>query len=243
LAFYTDLAESYDVLFPVSAAQRAFFDSLLLEPVRRVVDAGCGTGAQLAHFAARGAVCEGFDPDPALAERARRRLAGFPGARVAVGGFAEMRRLVPPGADLVLCLGNSLVHVPQEEAARFLGDAAAILAPRGRLALQILNYERLAAHGVTELPAVAAPDGTAVLERRYVWEGPRRVRFRTTLRRPGAQGGEARENEILLYPLYPGEVRGFLADAGFGRFEFFGDFARSGFHSDSEALVCLARKE
>jgi len=243
LAFYTDLSEVYDAIFPVSAAQRSFFDGILRDGwVSRVADAGCGPGAQLLHFASAGIPCIGFDPDAALVASARRRLAPYPDARVAVGGFADTVRLVMPAVDLVLCLGNSLVHVPQDEVRRFLADAASVTSPAGGVLVQILNYERHLRDSVTELPLLRAQDGAIELRRRYDWESPRKIRFRTALR--VARGDEPLtvRNDIPLYPIYPDELWEMLAAAGFPRIRYHGDFAGSEFTPQSEALVCLARK-
>jgi SAM-dependent methyltransferase len=243
LAFYADLSEVYDALFPVSDAQRELFDWIRAAGnVRRVADAGCGSGAQLLHFASAGVSCAGFDPDPSLVALAREKLAPFPDARVETGGFADTVRLVSPPADLLLCLGNSLVHVPQDEAARFVADGASVLSPGGSFLLQLLNYERLFREGITELPLMTAGEGSIELRRRYVWEGRRAVRFRTSLRI--AEGDEPRilRNDIPLYPIYPEELWEMLSGAGFAPIRYYGDFARSEFTPDSEALVCLARK-
>jgi glycine/sarcosine N-methyltransferase len=245
MALYTDLSEVYDVLFPVSDAQRALFDRLLAAGrVRSVVDAGCGSGAQLLPFAAAGTEALGFDPDPALAARAREKLASFPRARVEVAGFADMSRLVSAPADLVLCLGSSLVHVPQDDAARFLGDARAVLSEGGEILLQILNYERMMLRRVTELPVLraAGTGGAIVFRRTYEWQEVRNVRFRTELEFAGEGGRRVLENDIPLYPIYPYELWEMLSGAGFSDIRFFGDFARSVFAPTSEALVCLARK-
>ncbi len=244
MAFYTDVSEVYDELFPVSDAQRSLFDAILRDGwVSRVADAGCGTGAQLLHFASAGIPCIGFDPDEALVGIARRKLAAFAGARVAVGGFADVARLVTPGVDLLLCLGNSLVHVPQEEARRFLADASGTLSPGGGMLVQVLNYERLLRGGpVTELPLIRARDGAIEFRRRYDWEDPRRVRFRTVLRIARGDEPLIARNEIPLYPLYPDELWEMLAAAGFARMRYQGDFSGSEFTPESEAVVCLARK-
>lgn len=242
MPFYTDLSEAYDALFPVSDAQRALFDEILSEKVGRVIDAGCGSGAQLLHFASAGVACEGFDPDPALVALARRKLAPYANARISVGSFSDLARLASPGADLLLCLGNSLVHVPQEDAGRFLADAAALLAPAGRLLLQILNYERLGRNGITELPLMRAEEGAVEFRRRYEWDGRRKVRFVTTLRIASGDGPRILRNDIPLYPLYPDELYEMVARAGFGTIRFAGDFGRGDFTPESEALVCLARK-
>lgn len=243
MPFYTDLSEAYDALFPVSAAQRSLFDGILRDGwVSRVADAGCGSGAQLLHFASAGIRCIGFDPDPALVELARRKLAPFPDARVEIGGFADIARVVTSPVDLVLCLGNSLVHVAQEEARRFLADAADVISPAGGILVQLLNYERLLREGVAELPLMRAEDGAIEFRRRYDWESPRNVRFRTALR--VARGDEPLviRNDIPLYPVYPDELWEMLAAAGFSRIRYHGDFAGSDFTPESEALVCLARK-
>lgn len=243
MPFYTDLSEVYDALFPVSSAQRSLFDGILREGwVSRVADAGCGSGAQLLHFASAGISCVGFDPDPALVELARRKLAPFPDARVEIGGFADVARLVTPAVDLVLCLGNSLVHVAQEEARRFLADAAGATSPAGGILLQILNYERLLREGVAELPLMRADDGAIEFRRRYDWESPRKVGFRTTLRIARGDEPLVIRNDIPLYPIYPDELWEMLAAAGFSRIRYSGDFAGSEFTPGSEALVCLARK-
>jgi SAM-dependent methyltransferase len=243
LPFYADLSEAYDALFPVSDAQREMFDWIRgTGDIRRVADAGCGSGAQLLHFAAAGLSCTGFDPDPALVALARRKLAPYPDACVEIGGFADTVRLVSPAADLLLCLGNSLVHVPQGDAARFLSDAVSVLSPRGWLLLQILNYERLFRQGITDLPLMRAGEGSVEFRRRYVWEGQRDIRFQTSLRIAGGDGPRILRNEIPLHPIYPDELWEMLSAAGFAPIRFHGDFARSEFTPDSEALVCVARK-
>ena len=243
LAFYTDLSDVYDALFPVSDAQRALFDRLLASGrVRRVADAGCGSGAQLLPFAAAGAECLGFDPDPALVARAGAKLAPFPGARVETGGFADVARIVSPPADLILCLGNSLVHVPQEEAARFLRDAAGAITGGGEILLQILNYERLLLGKVTALPLMQAEEGAIEFRRGYVWEGNRKVRFQTVLRISDESQPRIVRNDIPLYPIYPDELWEMLERAGFSGIRFFGDFAESDFSPESDALVCRAGK-
>jgi SAM-dependent methyltransferase len=243
VTFYTDISLVYDDLFPVSSEQRSLLDSLRDGGgVRSVVDCGCGTGAQLLPFAAAGAECLGFDPDPSLVAIARRKLAVYPRTRVEIGGFSDLPRLASAPSDLLMCLGNSLVHVPQAEAGRFLADAARSLVPAGTLLLQILNYERLLRAGVTELPLMRVAEGAVEFRRRYEWEGDRRVTFRTSLRISTGEEPRIVRNEIPLYPLYPEELWEMLASAGFGDVRYYGDFSRTEFSPESEALVCLAKK-
>ncbi len=243
MPFYEQLSEAYDALFPVSPVQRALLRSLAESlPAIRVADAGCGSGAQLLPIAELGGLCTGFDPDEAMASLARRKLAIFGDVRIETGGFGDLPGLVPAeSVDLVLCLGNSLVHVPQDEASRFLSDAFVALAPGGQLLLQILNYDRFAPGGETVLSPIGSADGTVSMARRYRWEGGRQLRFLTELTLPGNPPRVVR-NGIPLYPVRPGELRKMLAEAGFADAKFHSDFALSAFSNDSEALVCLAQK-
>jgi SAM-dependent methyltransferase len=244
LPFYEQLSEVYDALFPVSAPQRTLLRGLAVAlPGIRVADAGCGSGAQLLPIAELGGQCIGFDPDAAMAALAARKLAPFGNVRIETGGFRDLPGLVPrESVDLVLCLGNSLVHVPQDEAARFIADAAGALAPGGQLLLQILNYDRFAPGGETGLSPLRSLDGTASMSRRYLWEGTRKIRFLTELTRAG-DPPRVLDNEVSLYPVRPGELRTMLSEAGFDEPGFHSDYALSSFSNDSEALVCLARKK
>ena len=243
MAFYTDISLVYDDLFPVSPAQRSLLESLREDGgVRSVVDCGCGTGSQLLPFAGNGLACLGFDPDPSLVAIARRKLAPFPKARIEEGSFADLRRLAEIPSDLLLCLGNSIVHVPQAEAGQFLSAAAAALSPGGLLLLQLLNYERLFRNGVTELPLLRSEDGAVEFRRHYEWESRRKVDFHTALRLATAEGPKIVRNEIPLYPIFPEELWELSENAGFRDIRFYGDFARAEFSDESEAVVCLAKK-
>jgi SAM-dependent methyltransferase len=243
VVFYADISVVYDDLFPVSPEQEALFGSLIGSgAVRSVSDCGCGTGAQLLPFAAANLACLGFDPDPSLVAIARRKLSPYPNVRIVAGSFADLPRLASNPSDLLMCLGNSLVHVPQEEAGRFLSDAAKALSPAGAMLVQILNYERLRKSGISDLPLLRAAEGAVEFRRRYEWESDRKVRFQTILRLPTPDGPQILRNEIPLYPIYPDGLWEMLSAAGFGNIRFHGDFARNDFSPGSEALVCLARK-
>jgi SAM-dependent methyltransferase len=244
VSFYEQLSAAYDALFPVSSAQRALLRSFAeANPGLRVVDAGCGSGAQLLPIAELGGSCTGFDPDEAMVALARRKLAPFGHVRIEAGGFGDLPRFAEPGSvDLLLCVGNSLVHVPRDEASRFLSDAAVALAPGGLLLLQILNYDRFTPDGETVLPPLRAADGSASMARRYRWTDVATLRFLTELRLSAASDRPV-ENDIPLYPIRPAELRGMLEAAGLTDAAFHADYALSAFSKESEALVCLARKK
>ncbi len=104
---------------------------------RRVLDTACGTGVHALFFAEHGASVAARDLSPDMIDVARQRRP-HPGVNYAGG---DMRH--PPDGpwDLILCLGNSLSLLPaREDAAAFFRNSAAVLAPEGRLVVQVLNY-------------------------------------------------------------------------------------------------------
>ena len=88
-ATFDQAAEDYDRTRPVCPP--ALFDDAValtgLSPGDRVLEIGPGTGQATLPLAGRGFVVTGVEPGPALAAVARRRLAGFPGARIVTGTF------------------------------------------------------------------------------------------------------------------------------------------------------------
>ncbi|MGO8860548.1 MAG: class I SAM-dependent methyltransferase [Acidimicrobiales bacterium] len=120
---FGEVAEQYDRVRPEYPAE--LVDALLAGRPRTVLDVGCGTGISSRLFIARGCAVVGLEPDPRMAQVARRR-----GVPVESGTIEEWdagaRRF-----DL-LTAGQSWHWVePQRGAAK----AAAVLRPGGRIGL------------------------------------------------------------------------------------------------------------
>ena len=133
-AAFDTLAARYDQLWTESAAGRAQRELVwrqvdpLFPPGARMLDLGCGTGADAAHYAARRVVVDAVDASPAMIERARGR-GGFTARVLAMEQLASLEgaydgvlsnfgvlncgqiedlpralaRLVRPGGTLALC--------------------------------------------------------------------------------------------------------------------------------------------
>jgi glycine/sarcosine N-methyltransferase len=157
----------------------------------------------------------------------------------------EAGRRLEPGFGLVYCIGNSLVHLENEEAiGAVLADCLGLLEPGGQLVVQILNYDRILERRVTELPTLACEDPPLQFVRRYDYAGGDRVvAFRTelTVREPGGERTVA--NTVPLWILKREPLESLARASGFRDLEAYGGFAGEPLGPDSLPLVLAARKE
>lgn len=237
MTFYKKLSQYYDGIFPASESDMAFLKARFAS-CTDIVDLGCGTGNKSALLAAPGRRVLGLDLDPEMIARARAENSR-PGLEFQVMDMAKAPELLPPASfDGALCLGNSLVHLPNPAAiGRFLAALGALLRPGALLALQILNYERIKRLKIRELPTLESAE--ARFERRYEPEGDK-LRFITAL--TVKSSGERLANETLLYPLDRDELAALLKGAFFGKVDWRGGYDGAPLDDDSFALIALCAR-
>lgn len=160
--FYHALAAGYDS--DIAAERRAYLDAvddLVCQgrsAPRRMLDIGCGPGVRGAALARRlGAERLWLaDSSPGMVEIARERV---PWARVELldaADASECGRRLPGDFGLITCLGNVLGHMPGPARVATLRCLGGLLAPGGRIILDLNNRYNAAQYG---LRAVAANIG------------------------------------------------------------------------------------
>src|SRR5690349_16209458 len=88
---FDEVAELYDRVRP-GYPEALFSDLAALIGLRQgspVLEVGCGTGQATRSMAALGWSVTAVEPGPALAELARRRLAGFPNVTIETAAFED----------------------------------------------------------------------------------------------------------------------------------------------------------
>jgi glycine/sarcosine N-methyltransferase len=241
--FYTSIAKYYPYIFPFNPAQIEFLRHVIPYNGARILDVGCATGDlsfALTHF---GFPSWAFDFDLQMIEiamKTKQEESMFP-----VFEQLDMRLIgehFPKSFfDTVICFGNTLVHLLNEEDIRkFINAAFEILSPEGKLTIQILNYEYILDQKIKSLPLI---DNDHIrFERSYEFpEGSDLIDFNTRL--TVKESGQEIENSVKLYPVRKSELRKILEESGFESLEFHGSFNREVFTETSLPLLVTCLKK
>ena len=131
---YTWMAGGFDA---GAARSRALFSALGIDrwPRGLAVDLGCGSGFQAVPLAEAGFRVVAVDLCEALLAELRARAGSLP-VRAVRDDLSNFARHCEAPPVLIVCMGDTLPHLPSEEAvASLLRDAARALAPGGRIVL------------------------------------------------------------------------------------------------------------
>ncbi len=130
-----------------------------------LMDAACGSGRQLAAMAAAGYRMTGLDVSHNMLAMAGEHLASEGHAATLIESTFDAMGPDAGPFDGIYCVGNSLAATGSESSAKASFSAmASLLAPGGRLFVQILNFEKLRG----EHPAVRGPRISRVEDLDYV---------------------------------------------------------------------------
>jgi len=196
----------------------------LLERTRHggtVLDASCGTGINAAVLARRGFGVWAADGSEAMiteaAARFRREHLAIP---VRHSLWADLPATVAERFDVVLCVGNSLVHAAGRDAmVAALTGLRRMARPGGYVAIDSRNWEKLHAERriVRVAPRVLARDGRRCLSF-YAWEIPDRLHdehvAHIVLVFEDGDRAETREYPVSFRPFTVAELRERLELAG-----------------------------
>lgn len=241
MTFYSSISAYYDEIFPVDAGEMAFVKKQLDDSIngcRQVLDIGCGTGNKTMHLAGGERQITAIDGDPEMINEAKKNNAA-PGIEYMALNMAEIATVFQPQSfDALLCLGNTLVHLPKpEDIARLLADMGEVLKPGGLAVIQILNYDRVLDKMMHALPDLE--NENIKFTRYYAFDGCE-MRFVTKLL--VKKNGEEINNSIPLYPLRKHELNCMLGEAGFLKVDHYGSYSGEPLTENSFPLIAVARK-
>lgn len=240
-SFYKPIAAYYEEIFPLKEPKISFIRSFLKKEPFKILDIGCATGQLAMALAGEGHEVAGIDLDRVMIERAKKDAAEH-GLKVdfMVMNMMDINTHFNANSfDMVLCLGNTMVHLESlEEIGRFIKKVYNLLKKQGEFIVQVVNYDAVLGKGIKELPIIDTEH--VRFERRYVNDKTaHKIRFCSRL--IVKETMESVENEVFLYPLTKGELVPLLKDAGFGEMDYYGNFQKEAHTTDSPALIAAAR--
>lgn len=240
--FYTSIAKYYQHIFPANPEQVKFLSTVLPYNGAKVLDVGCAIGDLSFALSRFGFPIWAFDFDAEMiqiAQNAKSEETMFP-----VFEMLDMRLIGDhyPEAffDTVICFGNTLVHLlNDDDTLKFIQAAYKVLSPEGKLTIQILNYQHITNNQIKSLPLIDNEHIT--FERRYEYEnGSDLIDFNTKLTIKST--GQEITNSVKLYAIRQNKLQELLKKAGFGSFEFFGNFKSEPLTNNSLPLILTCQK-
>ena len=237
MGFYEDLSPYYDEVFAVDEAEMHFVSNQLRDQ-SHILDIGCGTGNKTIFLSTPGKTVTAVDQDSAMLLKARESNAR-PNIRYQQADMANLKQsLGTERFDGVVCLGNTLVHLPSAAAiGSLLQTVSDLMRTDGVCIVQILNYDRILDQGIRDLPFLETPHTR--FARRYEPSGDKLL-FVTDLEIK--ETGAVFHNEIPLYPLRGEELAAMLSSAGFMRTEYFGSYQGAALQTDSFVTIAVCGK-
>ena len=244
--FYDKLAPAYDTMTNFDkrfVRERPFFAMLVEQhKIRTAVDAGCGTGFHSILLGQLGVSVTAADISKKMVERAEvnAKMAGMK-IELVESSFEDLPDRLHRTYDAVVCMGNSLPHLPsRRETARSLKSFFTLLNPGGILLLQQLNYDRILAKQ-ERLQSVSESGGTTFI--RFYEFHRSAIVFKVLMLGAGGEESGRTIESVLLHPLRRDDLVHLVGHAGFQQVGTHGSIAFDDFHAtSSKDLVVLARR-
>ncbi|HTX17900.1 MAG TPA: class I SAM-dependent methyltransferase [Bacteroidota bacterium] len=244
--FYDNLSASYDAMTNYDkrfVRERPFFAMLVEQhKIRTAIDAGCGTGFHSILLGQLGVSVTAADVSTRMLKRAEENaLIAELKIDLVESSIQDLPDRVHRTYDAVVCLGNTLPHIPtQTDLARSLKSFFALLNPGGVLLLQQLNFDRILAKK-ERLQSLTESGGRTYI-RFYEFQRSAVV-FKILTIDAGSEGSGRTMESVLLHPLRRDELVHALGRAGFHRIRTHGSIAFDDFNpASSKDLVVLAQK-
>jgi ubiquinone/menaquinone biosynthesis C-methylase UbiE len=241
MSFYASIANFYDYIFPFSPAKVDFVVAKVNDVKNSdLLEIGCGTGNLTLPLAEHCKRIVGVDLDRDMLAQANSKMLKA-NIEFQEGNMLYIdKHFLENSKDSIICFGNTLVHLDNlTEIELFLANCQRILKSKGKLLLQIINYNRILSEHIDHLPTLE--DDTILFERKYDYlKAEHKINFKTRLLHK--QTNQVVENEQLLFPIIQDELIKLLENNGFEVLNCFGDFKGAIFDNTSVPLIVEAQK-
>jgi len=236
--FYRALSEYYDEIFPLKKQQKIFLHNYLKqETLTSILDIGCGTGTFALEISQAGVRVLGVDLSDEMIEISKRKAIQMGSS--SSFAIADMRDLsdIQEKFDGIFCLGNTLAHATGEiELKQILTQ----FSEKGaHLLIQTVNYDRILAKQVKELPTIKTSNLT--FYRYYSYRTDGKIDFSMKVEFPDTRQIISGIN--ILFPVTCAILKKALLETGWEVSGLWGNFDKDPWTEDSSATVIAAKRK
>lgn len=237
MKFYEALSMVYDKVFPYNENVVKFIENKA-DKNDILVDLACGSGSYDIELCKRGYLVQGIDLDKSMIDIAAKKYESK-NLKFTCDDMSKVEKYYDKDTvGTIICIGNSLVHLnSKEDIENFILKCYEVLKPKGKLIVQIINYDNVVKNNVKSLPLIENEDIKFI--RNYEYDIDKEIiNFNTEL----SINNDVYVNSIPLKPIFKNELEQILNKIKFNKIDFFGDFKGSQYKEDSYALVLCAEK-
>ena len=222
--FYTEFSEDYEEIFPFSREVSSLLKLYLPSARARILDLGCGTGAQCRDLAYGGHSVTGIDLEAKMIRKARERCpeGDFRIMDILnIGIFGEGK-----GFDLIFSTGNVMAHINRAEFSGILPLLKGMLRPGGQWIFQVINWDYVLNKESFRFPDIES--SSKIFRRTYKNISGEKLVFSTELAEKSS-GQRVFSGNTILYPIPSREYITIHEKAGFKLEEHFSDYSGAPF--------------
>ena len=240
--FYSSIARYYDQIFPLDLKKVEFIGSEFQElEGKSLLDVGCSTGQVANQLSENDCKVIGIDLNPEMIDIAKNQ---FPSSNLQFLK-ASMLKLDEdfPNIDFdgIYCFGNTLIHLNSlTEIGNFFSSARKHLKPGGKLMVQILNYDYILDHEITDLPLIDTNKISFIRKYDLPDKPGEKLIFNTELIIKSSRDSHFHASYLL--PLRKSEIEILLQINGFAKVKFYANFEKRPYGGNHLPLVFVAEK-
>ncbi len=236
-----NIVEYYDELYPVTEAQKEFYlkESAIYGKPVRYLRIGCGTGSFEHYLAKEGADVTGIESSSEMIASAnRRRRTQLMAIRFFQMSSLEMTRFLGKGFyNLISILDDRIIYTHDYTLlAKLFYDCKQLISKKGKLVISLPNFEKY-----NQRPKQLLPVRESIRSKLFTQIVTKDDD--STVLNQDLETGNGKiipvTRDVSIYPVTRSDVKELAKKAGFTKIEFFSNFYRDDFTSDSDNLICV----
>lgn len=240
MSFYKSISKHYKSIFPYNSAQNNF----ILKHINNtntsyLLDIGCAIGELANNLSYNFKKIDAIDLDIDMLEIAKQQKVNSNIEFEALNMLQLKDKYDSDTLDAISCFGNTLVHLNSEdEVSDFFNISYSILKEKGKLLIQIINYDRIIDNNINYLPTIENEDIKFI--RNYTYNKKDKISFETCLEIK--EESKLIKNSIQLLDIRKETINKLLTEAGFKDIEYYGNFKSESLNKESIPLIIVANK-